>query len=323
MKFGILGAGNIAGKMAHTLLHMQEEGIECIAVGARDLERAKEFASEYHIKKAYGSYEELVSDEEIDIIYVATPHSHHFEHTKLSLEHGKNVLCEKPITVNVRQARELMHLAKEKELLLAEAMWTRFLPMRKVLDDLLSEHIIGEVTTVTANVGYCIDSVLRLQDPMLAGGALLDVGVYTLNFAAMVLGLNIKEIESACAKTDTGVDLQNSITLVYNNGAMAVLNSTMASSTDLRGMIYGSQGYIEVVNINNCERIEITLSDGKSRVIERPKQITGFEYQVRAVCKAIEAGKLECEEMPHKDILAIMELMDLLRGKWGISYPCE
>lgn len=309
--------------MAYTLSQMIEEGMECVAVGARDLKRAKEFASEYHIKKAYGSYEELVSDEEIDVIYIATPHSLHYEHTKLSLEHGRNVLCEKPITVNARQTRDLIQLAKEKELLLAEAMWTRFLPMRKVLDDLLGEHIIGEVKTVTANIGYCIDHVLRLQDPKLAGGALLDIGIYTLNFAAMVLGLDIKEIESTCIKTDTGVDLQNMISLVYNNGTMAVLNSTIATNTDLRGMIYGSKGYIEFVNINNCEKIIIMLSDGKRQVIERPKQITGFEYQVRAVCKALEAGELECIEMPHKDIIAIMELMDLLRSKWGIIYPCE
>ncbi len=323
MKFGILGAGKIAGKMAYTLSKMKKEGIECVAVGARDLKRAQDFASEYHIRKAYGSYEELVSDEEIDVIYVATPHSYHFEHTKLSLEHGRNVLCEKPITVNVWQVRELVELAKEKKLLLAEAMWTRFLPMRKVLDDLLNNHIIGEVTTVTANVGYCMDCVNRLQDPLLAGGALLDVGVYTLNFAAMVLGLNVKEMKSTCIKTKTGVDLQNMVTLVYYSGAMAVLSSTMAANTDLRGMIYGSKGYIEVVNINNCEKIIIALNDGERRVIERPKQITGFEYQVRAVCEALKAGKSECIEMSHKDIIAIMELMDLLRSEWGISYPCD
>ncbi|MDD5935575.1 MAG: Gfo/Idh/MocA family oxidoreductase [Clostridiales bacterium] len=320
MKFGILGAGHIAKKMATTLMQMKKYDIECAAVGARDINRAKEFAKKYEIGKAYGSYEELVSDPDIDVIYVATPHSHHYEHAKLCLEFGKHVLCEKSFTVNADQAKKLIQLAESKELLLAEAIWTRYLPMRKVLDDLLKEQVIGKITTLTANLGYCMDQVPRLQDPELAGGALLDVGVYTLNFAAMVFGYDIKEIQSTCVKTATGVDQQNSITITYQNGAMAMLHSTMSANTDRRGMLYGDKGAIEVVNINNCEEIIITLNDGTRRVIKRPEQITGFEYQVLSVAHAIAEDKTECPEMPHADIIAIMEQMDSLRKEWGIHY---
>ena len=186
MKIGILGAGGIAVQMAKTVAGMKD--VENYAVAARSFERAQAFAEKYGFSRAYGSYEEMLADPQVDLVYIATPHSHHYLHAKMCLEAGKNVLCEKAFTVNADQARKLFALAKEKNLLITEAIWTRYMPSRKMIDDIISSGVIGEVTAVTANLNYAISEVERIRKPELAGGALLDVGVYTINFASMVLG---------------------------------------------------------------------------------------------------------------------------------------
>lgn len=322
MKMGILGAGNIARVMARTVNSM--DGVECHAVGARDYERAKEFAKEFEIDKAYGSYEEMVKDSEIDFVYIATPHSHHYDHAKLCLNSGKHVLCEKAFTANAKQAKEIIALAKSKNLLIAEGIWTRYMPTRKLLNDIINIGIIGNVTSLTANLGYVINEVPRMIKPELAGGALLDLGVYPINFASMVFGDKIKSISSTAILTDSGVDAQNSITICYEEGKMAVLHSNMMALTDRQGIINGDKGHIIVENINNIEKIRVYSLDRKEIAIyDRPNQITGYEYEVEAVIKAINQGKLECEEMPHKETIRIMELMDMLRKDWGVVYPFE
>ena len=322
MNIGILGAGSIARQMAYTISKM-DNAIN-YAIASRDYKKSQEFAKEFRVIKAYGSYEEMIKDPEVELVYIATPHSLHYEHAKLCLNNGKHVLCEKAFTINEKQAEELFEIAKEKNLFITEAIWTRYMPMRKTLDDILESDVIGELHSLTANLGYRINDVPRLVDPNLAGGSLLDVGVYTLNFASMVFGNNIKDISSTVIKTDTGVDAQNSITLYYENNRMAILHSTMMSRTDRRGIIYGSKGYIEVENINNCEGIKIYSLDGNLiDEYKTPKQITGYEYEVEASIKAIKNGELECIEMPHSETLIIMRLMDKLRNNWGIKYPFE
>lgn len=322
MNIGILGAGSIARQMAYTISKM-DNAIN-YAIASRDYKKSQEFAKEFRVIKAYGSYEEMIKDPEVELVYIATPHSLHYEHAKLCLNNGKHVLCEKAFTINEKQAEELFEIAKEKNLFITEAIWTRYMPMRKTLDDILESDVIDELHSLTANLGYRINNVPRLVDPNLAGGSLLDVGVYTLNFASMVFGNNIKDISSTVIKTDTGVDAQNSITLYYENNRMAILHSTMMSRTDRGGIIYGSKGYIEVENINNCEGIKIYSLDGNLiDEYKTPKQITGYEYEVEASIKAIKNGELECIEMPHSETLIIMRLMDKLRNNWGIKYPFE
>lgn len=211
-----------------------------------------------------------MQDEAVELVYIATPHSHHCEHIKLCLEHGKHVLCEKSFTVNEGQAKEVLAMAKEKRLLLTEAIWTRYMPMRKTLDDVLESGVIGEPHMLTANLGYLISGKERIMKPELAGGALLDVGIYPLNFAAMVFGGDVKEIAGTAVLSDLGVDLQNSMTLVYPDGKMAVLNSSAVGLSDRRGVIYGDKGYIEVDNINNCEGIRVyDLSRNLLRLMRR------------------------------------------------------
>lgn len=322
MKMAILGAGGIARTMAYTMSRMEE--VECYAVAARDYERARCFADEYGFEKAYGSYEEMVMDPEVELVYIATPHSHHYEHTELCLHHGKHVLCEKAFMANAWQAEKVIKLARSKNLLLAEAIWTRYMPMRKTLDEVIASGIIGEVYSLTANLGYVIDHVPRLVDPALAGGALLDVGVYTINFASMVFGDQIKSVMSTAILTETGVDAQNSITICYEDGKMALLHSSMMALTDRRGIIHGSKGFIEVKNINNCEEIEVyDLERNLIRKYNTPPQITGFEYQVAACMQAIHNGEVECAQMPHSEIIRIMKCMDELRATWGVKYPFE
>lgn len=326
MKTAILGAGNIAKSMAAALRGLQKRGenVEPYAVGARELSRAEAFAREQGFEKAYGSYEELVSDPEIDLVYVATPHSMHCEHMRLALEHGKNVLCEKAFTMNAGQAEEVIALAEKKGLLLAEAIWPRYMPSRQMILDLIDSGVIGMVTSLSANLGYPLTHVERLVRPELCGGALLDLGVYPLNFACMAFPGEIRDVASACVKWETGVDAQNSFTLTFEDGRMAVLYSSMLVQSDRLGVINGDKGYMEVQNINNPEEIRIFDQQRNCiRTIPVPEQINGYEYEVLACREALEKGWTECPQMPYAETLRMMKVMDGLRKSWGVIYPME
>lgn len=227
--------------MAYTINHMEDA--QCYAVASRDLERAKAFAEKFGIPKAYGSYEELAKDPDVELIYIAVPHSHHYMYMKMCLEHGKPVLCEKAFTANAAQAKEILELSKEKGVFVGEAIWTRYMPSRKIIDDAIAAGKIGEVNFVTANLGYNIQHVRRLTAPELAGGALLDVGIYPLSFIAMILGDEVASITSSCVKTETGVDAQNAVILTYKNGKWPLptavcwdLQNSLALSTVPKGI---------------------------------------------------------------------------------------
>lgn len=327
MKFAILAAGGIARKMAEAVTGIEKAGtvrIQKYAVASRDLSRAEEFAKEWGFEKAYGSYEELAADPEVELVYVASPHSHHYEHAKLCLEHGKHVLVEKAFTVNAAQAEDLMKLVREKQVLLTEAIWTRYMPSRKMIHDLLESGIIGKVSSMTANLGYPLMDVPRLVQPELAGGALLDLGVYSITMALMLFHEEITDVVSAAVFSPEGVDWMNSITLTFADGKMAVLNSNMTVRTDCRAVVNGDEGYMEITEINNPEEIRVFDRDGKLReCFQVPEQINGYEYEVLACIRAIGEGKLECEEMPHSETLRVMRLMDQIRGQWGFRLPCE
>lgn len=322
MNIGILGAGHIASTMAKTLNEMK--GVECSAVASRDLERAKNFALEHHIQNAYGSYEELAADPSIDIIYIATPHSHHAEHSKLCMAHGKAVLCEKAFAKNADEAKGVLDFAKEQNVLITEAIWTRYMPSRRLIDEILASGIVGKITSLTANLHYNISHRERLVNPALAGGALLDVGIYTLNFALMHFGAEIERVESSAALTKTGVDGTNSITIYYKDGRTAFLNSGMFSRSDRKGIFFGERGYIVVENINNPNAMCVfDANDNLMKKIEVPPQISGYEYEVEEIVTALKTKKLECDSMPHRETLRVMEIMDSLRKAWGVKFPGE
>lgn len=318
----ILGTGAIAALMADTLNRMP--GARLYAVGSRDEARARAFAQKYGAQAAYGSYEAVVADPQVDLVYIATPHSEHAAHALLCIRAGKPVLCEKAFTANARQARDVFVEAEHRGVFITEAIWTRYMPMMASIREELESGRIGEPRMLTGNLGYFMADVPRLRDPNLAGGALLDVGVYTLHFALALFGHDIARVETSCSLLPTGVDAQNAVTLYYTDGRMAQLNSSLEACLDRRGAIYGTQGYMLVENLNNFE--SLSVYDARNRLlrrVERPAQITGYEYEVLACLRALEQGELSCPEIPHEESLRVMELMDRLRIAWGVRYPFE
>ena len=321
-KIGIIGAGHIAQKMACTLAAMEET--ECYAIASRNQAKADNFASENGFRKAYGSYAELVNDTLVDMIYIATPHAMHYEQAMMCLQMGKPVLCEKAFTANAQQAEKLILFAHQQNVFITEAIWTRYMPLSATITQLVRNGIIGQPSLLTANLGYAMRHKERLTSLELAGGALLDVGVYTLNFATMVFGTDIESTNSVCQKTETGADAQNSITLRYSDNKMAILASSMYANTDRMGIISGDKGHLIVDNINNPQSVKIF--DNKYCQVDEykaPKQISGYEYEVKACIDAIEHGWIESPYMPHAETLRIMRQMDGLRKEWGIRYPFE
>ena len=322
MKIGILGAGRIAGKFANTMNQVSEA--ECWAVASRSAERAAAFAEQWGFAKSLGSYEEMLSDPELELVYVATPHSHHYEHMKLCLEYGKHVLCEKAFTLNAAQAREIAALAAEKNCYLAEALWTRYMPSRQIIDDLLSSGIIGKVRMLTANLCYPVSHKERIMGPALGGGALLDLGVYGLNFAMTHLGHEITGVDTTVQMTDTGVDGSEVITLRYRNGAMAVLTHSVFARSDLQGVFSGEKGYIVVENINNPKSASAYDDYGRLlKRVEEPPQVTGYEYELQEAIRCISEGKTRTECITPEYSVKLMELMDRVRDQWGFRFPQE
>lgn len=328
MNVAILGAGGTACSMATTLKGMVANGrpVRLYAVASRSLDKAQAFAERWGVDKAYGSYEEMLQDPQVDLVYVATPHSHHAEHTRMCIDHGKAALVEKAFTGNARQAEDVLCYAREKGVLVTEAIWTRYMPARKIIDELIVSGEIGQPKVLTANLGYAISDKQRIWDPALAGGALLDLGVYVLNFASMVFGDDVVRMESSVGKLDTGMDHTDNITLYYADGRVAMLQATALTRTSRNCVVYGDKGAIRVDNVNNPQ--VITMYDDVQRgevrrVIHVPQQITGYEYEVEACLRALETGALECPEMPHAQTLHMMRQMDGLRAQWGMVYPFD
>ena len=321
MKLAILGAGYIANLVSPTLRKLDE--IECYAIAARDLDRAKQHAEKHGFQKAYGSYEEMLSDPEVELVYIATPSSHHYEHIMMSLQAGKHVLCEKTFTMNAKEARAAMEYARAHNLYLGDAVWTRYMPSRTMLNDILESGIIGTPRALTANLSYVIERS-RILRPELAGGALLDLGIYGLNFALMHFGDDIVNVESAVQMTDTGVDGSETIILQYKDGRMATLTHGIFARSDRMGIIYGDKGYLVVKTINNPKTISVyDMTDTLLAHYHVPEQISGYEYEFRETVRCIREGKLESDSMPHKDTLQLIELMDRIRARWGLVFPVE
>ena len=321
-KVGIVGAGWIAEKAAITLNGL--EGFRPYAIGSRSPDKAKAFADKWGIERAYGSYSEVVDDPEVDLIYVATPHSHHFDITKEALEKGKPCLVEKAFMANKAQAQVIVDLARRKKVFLAEAIWTRYQPALQMVRDIIREGRIGTPRLVTATLGYSMGAKERIFRPDLCGGALLDLGVYVLNFVRMFCDAPFVSMQSQCVKSDTGMDLSNAISIVLEDGILANVQSSASCVGDNIGVIAGTEGNVIIDNVNNPQRITV---NGPDRVfveeIPVPKQITGYEYQFVACRDAIAAGLTEQPQMPLDETLYIMELMDGLRKEWDVRYPMD
>ncbi len=322
LRVGIIATGWIAEKAALTIQHM--EGVTCHAVASRSFEKAEAFAQQWGIPNAYGSYSELITAPDIDLIYVGTPHSHHYDVTMEAIQHGKPCLVEKAFMANYEQSLAIVNAAREKKVFLAEAIWTRYQPIVQTIRDIISEGRLGDLRLLTASIGYSMGDKPRIMRADLCGGALLDLGVYGINFVRMFCDAKIKRIESQCMKSDTGMDLTNTISFNMAGGIMANIQSSACCVNDNQGTICGTEGYLIVDNINNPQTVKVYKRD---RIfveeIKVPQQITGYEYQFLACKDAINNGLTESPYMPLDETLYIMKMMDDLRFKWGVHYPMD
>jgi len=321
-KVGILGAGHIAEKMAFTLSKMEEAC--CLAVGSRSQEKADSFAQRFGIPKAYGSYEALLDDPELDLVYIATPHSHHYNPARTAILKGKNCLVEKSFMANAVQAKEILSLAKEKGVFVAEAIYTRYVPAVDIIRGIIRSGAVGKVRTVSATLSYPILHKERIVKPELAGGSLLDIGVYGINFVRTYCDSPIVGMSSISSKLPSGVDLSDSISFVHEDGTLSQVLTSVDCQGDNIGVIAGPKANIWVDDTNNPKVIRL-YSDHHKLLEEHfvPEQISGFEYEVLACRDAIGKGLIEAPQMPHSEILYIMELMDSLRKEWGVEYPMD
>ena len=322
MRVGIIGTGWIAEKAAITLNGLND--IEAYAVGSRKQDTAEAFAAKWNIAKAYGSYSDLIADPDVDLVYIGTPHSHHYDVTREALLAGKPCLVEKAFMANARQTREIIDLAHERGVFLAEAIWTRYQPAVDIVLKLIADGRIGTPHLITATLGYSMGDKPRIMRPDLCGGALLDLGVYALNFVRMFCNADILFIDGHCVKSATGMDLTNAITIILKNGVLANVQSSAQCVGDNIGVIAGTEGNLIIDNINNPQTITVNGPDRTYvETIHVPQQITGYEYQFLACRQALIDGLTEPREMSHAETLYIMQLMDDLRRKWDVRYPMD
>ena len=315
IKVGFLGAGNIAHTLAETFLFLKDK-YELYGVASKDIKRSEDFKNKYGFKKAYKDYEEMLNDENIDLVYISTTIAEHYKHIKMSLEHNKNVLCEKAFCASYYEAKEVVTLARKKNLFLAEAIWTRYMPSRGIITSLILSGAIGDPYYIEANLGYRIFDKERIYSPILGGGALLDVGVYPLNFIDMFVVDKIKEINVMSKLHPTGVDETISGNITFNSGILAHFFTTINDATSREGFIYGKDGYLKIININNPEKVEIYKKKEDSNypilvsTINFKEDFNGYEYQLVETYNSLINNKKENPSMTLDDTLKMMKLYE-------------
>ena len=320
--WGILGPGGIAHAFAKDLALLQGHAIG--AVGSRSISNAQSFADEFG-GTAYGSYEELVNDSTIDAIYVATPHPAHHDNVILALNAGKPVLCEKPFAVNAKEAQAMVDAAAKNKVALMEAMWARFLPHYAKVREIIASGVLGPILSIHADHGQRLadQNIPRLIEPQLAGGALLDLGIYPISFAHMILG-NPIAINSTAVMTDKGVDAQTSMIFSYENGAQSILTTTMIEQTPCRAIVAGLNGWLEIDRtFYNPASMRVILNDGS--VTQYPSTYTGhgLREQAESFKQVVQSGKMQSEILSWQDTIDIMKTMDTVREQIGLKYPFE
>ncbi|GAB4574869.1 MAG: Gfo/Idh/MocA family oxidoreductase [Anaerolineae bacterium] len=322
-RWGILATGNISTSMAAALQAMPEA--EMIAVGSRSQASADAFGEKWGIPHRYASYEAVAADPEVDVIYIGTPHSHHYENMLMCLEAGKHVLCEKAFTLNARQAQECIDLARRKGLFLMEAMWMRFIPAIAQVRDWVAANQIGDVRLISADFCFPLayDPAHRLYDPALGGGALLDLGIYPISFTTMLLGLP-DQMTGHAHLSPTGVDEMDTFTFVYDSGASAQLSCSMRLAKPQEAIVAGTEGYIRVHEpFFRPDRLTLAIAGQEPQTVTRPFSGNGYAHEVAEVHACLRTGRTESAIMPLDETLALMRLMDDLRADWGVRYPGE
>ncbi len=323
VRWGILGPGVIAHKFAQGLLLLKDARLT--AVASRSLERAEDFARKYEMEKAFGSYEELAACEDVDIVYVATPHPSHRETALLCLKAGKAVLCEKPFTVNASQLEDMILEARSSRVFLMEAMWTRFLPAMVQVREWLGKGLIGDVRMVKADFGFRSgwNPEERLLNPQLGGGALLDVGIYVVSLVSMILGPSPVKVESMAYIGKTGVDEQFSALLGYEEGKIANVSAAVRTNLPGEAWVIGTQGKIRIPAFW-CAKSASLMVDGQEDVeFTSDSEGAGYHYEAQEAMNCLREGKLESSVIPLDESLEIMKLLDTIRSQWGLKYPFE
>lgn len=325
IRLGIVSAGAIVARVMKDM-HLLEN-VEVTAIAARDLQRAQAAAEEYRIPHAYGSYQELAESSEVDLAYIATPHNFHAEQAMLMMRHGKHVICEKPMTINPTEVQRMIDCARENNVFLMEAMWTRFQPCIRQLMQLLREGVIGEVKNIFGEFSWSCegnyDPSSRLFDPALAGGALLDLGVYPLLFCMQVLGSEPETIQSLCRKTPEGVDMNTSVQMQYSSGAIAQFFCGMDACSNDYLQIYGTKGHIVLPGFWRADRFTVYVNGetAQEMCFDLPNEPYHYEFDHAAEC--ILQGLKESPVMPLAESLKASRICTEIRHKHGIFYPGE
>jgi len=322
VRWGVLGTGRIAQVFAAGLRHVRQA--ELVAVGSRTRESAEAFARRFRVPHHHASYESLVEDPDVDVVYVGTPHSLHASNSLMGLRAGKHVLCEKPFTINAEEASEVISAARSRGLFLMEAMWTRFIPAVVQLRKMLDEGCLGETTSLTADFSLPREGERqgRLFDPDLGGGALLDLGIYPVSLASMVFGAP-ERLASLMNLGPTAVDVHDGIVLGYPGGKLAVLMASLRTHSPDEATIMGTEGWIRV-HAPLYRPTRLTLHRGKRpRTYEYPSRGNGMNYEAEEVHRCLAAGRLESSIMPLEESLDIMHTLDSIRSLWGLKFPME
>ena len=323
VRWGIIGAGSIAGQFAEALATLPEA--ETLAVGSRSQDSADRFAEAHGFSRSYPSYEDLAADPDVDVVYVATPHPFHAGNVELCLRAGKAVLCEKPFTVNAAEARRLVGLAREMDLFLMEGMWTRFFPLMGRLRRMLSDGTLGEPRMLTVDFGFRteLDPSSRLFDPRLGGGAMLDVGVYCVSFASMVLGRPVRGT-GLSHLGETGVDEQFAAALEHGGGRISAITAGTRTASPHEATVLGTEGYARIQSpwwMPNA--MTISRPGREDEVVREPTEDNGFRYEAAEVMRCLVAGERESQIMPLDETVSVLETMDEIRAAWGLRYPGE
>lgn len=324
VKWAIMGVGSVSHKFANSFRGIIDG--ELYAVASRNLGKAQEFAKEYKINKAYGSYEEMLQDDNVDLVYIATPHGLHKEHVLACIEKGKGVLCEKAFSINKKEAEIMVLKAREKGTFLMEAMWTRFLPAARAIEAYIEQGKLGDIRFIKVNMGFSsiFDPEWRLYKKELGGGALLDIGIYAMSFITMIKKIAPSDIKSFCNLAATEVDRDCLSIMQYEDGSMAEM--LLSINTELRHNveIVGTKGTLLVPSVHSPQTATLISNGTESQVITKPydeSYYTGFEYQIREANQCFKEGKTESTRMPLDETIKIMGILDQIRKDIGVIYP--
>ena len=323
IKWGIIGLGNIAHKFAHDLnLH---EGVTLYAVASRNKDKALEFKEKYNSVLSFDNYEDLAKCKEIDIVYIATPHIFHYENTMMCLEAGKTVLCEKPLSMNAEQSKKMIALAKEKNLFLMEALWTRFIPATEKVLELINNNEIGKVKSIKADFGFeaKLRSRNRLFDNKLGGGSLLDIGIYPIFLSLLILGLPSKITANATIDKNN-IDTKFSAILDYNDNVKALVESTFEEQTPTEALIIGENGSIKMhYQFHFSKKITLSEEGKPDKNFELNIVGNGYYHEIDEVVNCLKNGHIESEKLPHKFSLDLTTTLDKIRKQIGLKYDTD